>query len=278
MDADSFERTTLSILAPDALLEAFNQAYEDYVVPGRMARDQLQAHVVHNDVALEHSPLWRDGGGRTVALGLLGVRGRRGWIGGFGVTLPFRGRGLGHVLLDAMLEHARAIGLAAVQLEVLTHNPAAIRVYERGGFVRTRDLRVLSRPATAVAPAFPPDPEEVTLELALPQLEALHPTPPCWQRERPSLRAGPGVRAYRLGPGEAPTACAVVRVDDDSLRLVDVAARDPEAAHDLVAGILDRHRGLGAALVNEPAGGPVDRGLEGLAFAEILRQHEMARA
>lgn len=47
-----------------------------------------------------------------------------------------QGRGVGRMLLDALLDHARELGAADVLLEVRVDNEAALRLYERAGFER----------------------------------------------------------------------------------------------------------------------------------------------
>lgn len=51
------------------------------------------------------------------------------------VAPAYRSRGLGRRLLDAAVEHARAVpGVAIVHISVTDAAPAARRLYERGGF------------------------------------------------------------------------------------------------------------------------------------------------
>jgi ribosomal protein S18 acetylase RimI-like enzyme len=45
-----------------------------------------------------------------------------------------RGLGIGSVILDGLLAHARSEGVEIVQLTVAAHNARALRVYERSGF------------------------------------------------------------------------------------------------------------------------------------------------
>jgi len=45
-----------------------------------------------------------------------------------------RGSGLAAALLDALMEHARTIGIRQLELAVSVENPAAIRFYARHGF------------------------------------------------------------------------------------------------------------------------------------------------
>ncbi len=52
------------------------------------------------------------------------------------VSPDAQGRGLGRVLLDALVAEAARQGASSVLLEVRADNPSAIRLYERTGFER----------------------------------------------------------------------------------------------------------------------------------------------
>jgi GNAT superfamily N-acetyltransferase len=50
------------------------------------------------------------------------------------VRPAFRGRGLGRLMLDHLVEHARGRGLNVIRLETGIHQHEAIALYERNGF------------------------------------------------------------------------------------------------------------------------------------------------
>jgi RimJ/RimL family protein N-acetyltransferase len=54
---------------------------------------------------------------------------------GMGIGGPWRGRGVGSLLMNAAIEKARADGLHKLSLEVFPHNSAAIALYRKFGFV-----------------------------------------------------------------------------------------------------------------------------------------------
>jgi len=54
---------------------------------------------------------------------------------GMGITRPWRGRGVGALLMTAALEKARTDGLHKLSLEVFPHNAAAVALYRKFGFV-----------------------------------------------------------------------------------------------------------------------------------------------
>ena len=53
-----------------------------------------------------------------------------------GTATAQQGRGLGAVMLSALVARAREIGAASVLLEVRVDNEPALRLYERAGFAR----------------------------------------------------------------------------------------------------------------------------------------------
>ncbi len=57
----------------------------------------------------------------------------RGFL-GMGLAKEFRGMGLGSLLLEKALSHAKSIGLEKIELQVYTNNEPAIRLYKKYGF------------------------------------------------------------------------------------------------------------------------------------------------
>jgi ribosomal-protein-alanine N-acetyltransferase len=55
-------------------------------------------------------------------------------VGNIAVDLPFRGRGLSKVLMDAMHERAKSLGATQCFLEVRVSNAVAISLYEKYGY------------------------------------------------------------------------------------------------------------------------------------------------
>lgn len=77
--------------------------------------------------------------------------------GEFGITVAPDCRGLGHVLLDAVVDHAAAAGVPALQADVLADNLAMLRLAAKRGYARLdtgdhRILRILIGTATPVPP------------------------------------------------------------------------------------------------------------------------------
>jgi ribosomal protein S18 acetylase RimI-like enzyme len=165
---------------------ALDRVFAQYVVPISFSEPQYNAHVSVNDIDLAASPIWYDGDD-VVAAAVLGVRGRRGWLGGFGLVPAYRGRGLARELLADVLEHAWRLDLESVALEVLEQNPAARQTYVTGGFERTRRLftyEIDPASLSADAPYAPYVDAETFIDVPLDAA-------PCWQIEDVSLRRLP---------------------------------------------------------------------------------------
>jgi len=267
---------TLSSTDTQTIASAFNAVYEDYVMPVNLSAAQVEHHISSYDIDLGASPLWRDDDGAVIGMAMLGVRDDRGWVGGFGIAKPYRGRGLSHQLIQDVIERGKGINLREIVLEVITSNTAAIRTYERASFAHHRNLLILvRRPAdialdidtTAVTTADP------NLLLAnRPQTNQQ----PAWQHEPSSLLGDETLTGLTLGPAGAPHAMAVyLRPDATSIRIADIAAIDHDAAQTLLAALIQREPDKSIALVNEPEASNALPALLNLGWQEVMRQHEM---
>lgn len=110
-----------------AMYRIYNGNLDDYFAPESIEffmlqwpRGQLVAEAVTGGVAGALSSYVTEDGIASVAL--LAVDG------------PFRGRGAGSALLDALVPECMAEGLPAIQLEARVTNAGALRFYQRRGF------------------------------------------------------------------------------------------------------------------------------------------------
>ncbi len=78
----------------------------------------------------------RDVGGQAVGCAALVNRGGYGEVKRMYVDEAGRGRGIGRALLEQLTMFARMSGLQVLRLETGIHQPEAIGLYERSGFVR----------------------------------------------------------------------------------------------------------------------------------------------
>ncbi|HEY6237063.1 MAG TPA: GNAT family N-acetyltransferase, partial [Candidatus Elarobacter sp.] len=205
---------------------------------------------------------------------LLAFRRDRAWIGGFGVVPEFRRRGLARRYLDETLAIAHASGVASVELEVLTHNTAAVRLYERAGFAVVDEVVVWTREPQP--PSGAEDGEARHVAYDAPAIAALARTPaPCWQREPQSVAAAAPFAALFAGSPEAPDAFALVRPGERA-SVIDARALGAAPASALL-GVLDaQFAPYPMALVNEPARGPLhDAFVAHGGWREFGRQYRM---
>ena len=270
-----FSFGTLANLDLADVTSSFNLVYEEYLIPARVDETWISAHLLQNDIDLTHSTLVTDGAsGEVVGLAILGVRERRGWIGGFGIAPAYRGRGVSHALMERAIADARAAGVRDLVLEVLQPNHAAIRTYERAGFERTRELRIYERSGgdrhtNSADQPVRHDPSEL-----LAMRDHFDVPRPSWQREAPSLCRMEGLEGVSLDDGSA---WAIVTRGNDRLRIFDIVARDIVSATRLLVALDGETRCARAVIVNEPSSSPVIPALAATGWSEAMHQWEMAR-
>lgn len=265
--------TTIGELDSAARTAAFNLIYEGYLMQVTVDEGWMTAHLCQNDIDMDHSPLLLDvERDAVVGLAILGVRGDRGWVGGFGVAPNYRGRGLSHELIGQTIACARDTGVGALVLEVLQPNAAAIRTYTRAGFVRTRALLIYER-----APSLSASPSAETLRARTPaELLAtrgqFNAPRPAWQRAPESLNRIARLEGVSL---DDDSAWAIVKSDSGRLRIYDIAAGDSDASMRLLQGIADAYPDSAMVIVNEPEGSPVIPALVASGWTEAIHQWEM---
>lgn len=262
-------------------VQTLNAAYADYFVPIYLTPQSFRNLVERESIRLEASQAALYGG-EVVGTGLLGVRGRRGWIGGLGVVPAHRRCGLGRRLMEALLDAGRALGLESVQLEVITRNAPAKALYDALGFETRRELRVL----TCAEPSAHTPPERLAPGLTfsvekparlLPALERLAAVPRPWQRELAAQEIIlPELKAV-AARGEGGEIVGVCLYRDDGFRrdVTDLAADEPRTGRALAAYLLWQSPGHAVSYLNVPQDDPLLPELLQLGFQTSLSQYEM---
>jgi ribosomal protein S18 acetylase RimI-like enzyme len=230
----------------------------------RLDDDGFAAHVELNDIDLSASRVAFDGD-RPVAFALIAIRGAAAWIGGMGTLPSERRRGLGEAVLVAGLDAARGRGCRRAWLEVIDRNEAAVRLYDRLGFERERDVIVWSLDGHDQAAAAARTP---TVDDAQAWIAAHRPSREPWQRADASLARMRERRTLRALAVERDGEVAAAMIHDDTPSVLQIAALDEAAAADLL-------RGREARMSNAPAGEPASRALEQLGARLVVSQHEM---
>ncbi|RPJ01801.1 MAG: GNAT family N-acetyltransferase, partial [Chloroflexi bacterium] len=92
---------------------AFNLAYSDYFTRIVMTPTSFRYLMERDDLSFDASVAALDGSA-IVGTGLLGIRGKTGWIGGMGVIPNRRRQGVGRQMMRHLLDRARDNGLSEV--------------------------------------------------------------------------------------------------------------------------------------------------------------------
>ena len=241
------------------LAEIFTAGYEDYFVPLAVDEAALRFMVETWDDDLDASQV-AIVDGEPAGICKVAVRGESGWVGGLGVALPHRGRGIGVVLMRRAIEELRARGVRTLWLEVLVQNEPAVRLYERLGFEHVRELEIWALDDLVSDRHKLPS---LALDAALGREER-----PPWQRADASVRRLEAVEAVGDEDG-----VVVYRVADGAASLLQCHARDAAAARSLVEA-LPAHA-TRVRWVNGPAGHPLNDALASLGGECTNRQHEL---
>jgi len=267
--------------APRAdFVAALNRAYADYYVPIHLHESSFEELVQREDIKLESSIAAHDNGA-IVGLGMLGVRGARGWIGGMGVVPERRGQGVGRQMLNALISEARRLGLARLQLEVIIQNEPAYQLYQSVGFKRLRHLAVLF---TGDAPRAINGraPDGITIHDADPAvivalLPGLAATVPPWQHDPESMRVIMGrLRGLIAQRVDGSAAGAVLFVgENDQGAVLALAARSDKVGAALLAEVRRRLPLARLNFLNVPDDDSMLPALLGAGFSEAVGQHEM---
>lgn len=269
--------------------QAFNRAFTGYYFPMTQTPDGLADMMRENDVQLPVSlaMLVDD---ELVGIGLVALRGDRGWIAGMGVDPFWRGQGLGRQLLARLLVALRGAGARTAQLEALTVNTPALTLYKSVGFSETRELFVYQGPLrlragkdTLLDGGFSERLAPVEPRLALTEFSQFHTVPPAWQREARTLlmmRRSPA--GLGLWDGEHLRAYVIYIRHPGGFVVFDAGSSDasPEirCAHivALFVHLVSGREDSVVRAINTPPGDALGSALELLSCPVIARQYEMS--
>ena len=254
-----------------ALAELFTAAYDGYWFPIRLDAAAFEQLMATLDLDLQASVVAVADDDRPAGLAMLGVRGAEGWVAGMGVVPERRRAGTGELLMRALLDQARARGLARVTLEVLEQNQPARRLYEGLGFRHTRLLEIWTLPGGEGEAAA----QEVDLDTALAIVRAARGAPEPWQRAAATIdryrERDDRTRALGLDGG-----ALVYRLADGRATLLQLAAPSLEATRELVLAALAGTSG--GAFLNVPDDDPSRAALGELGGTVAARQLELELA
>lgn len=267
----NFDIVPAASFGTDELTALWNRSYEDYFAPVAFDRAMFERHVrrAEADLALSRVIVVD---GDACGLSLVGRRGPRAYLAGFGIASAQRRRGLAKQLIDAQLRALSAAGLAQVQLEVIEQNPAR-QLYRQAGFVESRTLEVLEGSFEPRADATASMPDTDTLAAVHAACSAI--SRPTWRREWPTVQ---GALAHdgAVALGAATNGYAILLPTALPLNtLLDAAAPDEPSAHALLDALAQARPGARWRLVDEPVGSPMHRALTARGATVVIRQIEM---
>lgn len=260
------------------LVTYWNQGYTGYFVPINFSESAMANHIRCGDLDLNRSVVLMDGDD-CVGFSYVGVRGERGWIGGFGVTPAYRGKGLSYSLFADHVALCRETGLTHLLLDVFVENWAR-KTYERAGLQVTRRFGIHQGKLAAVAPlsvdAGPIG--EAGLDALLPHSDRLHAAhPAAWQREPGWITKADTQGAMGLHTGDlsAPTGFVLYRTVGERVQLFDAVATGLAQAYALIGELARRYPGYAMGVINEPDDSPIYRALISAGLPEVKAQYEM---
>ncbi len=256
------------------LAEMFNASFSGYYFPANITAEQSAGFWRVYQIDAAASVIMHDEHGAFVGMARMGTRGARGWCGGFGIAPEFRGTGASKLLAAQMVQVARERGLTTLQLEVLTQNIQAIKLYEGVGFVPTQRLIGIEIAPAALPNAAP----ALQAQAAAP--ETLFPRPyegyqPDWEREPASILtmraeavAAPGADGLLNG--------LIFRRAGDKIH-IEAASLPSDLTNAELAALLRAAAGNAATIqvYNEPEDSPFLARCRNLGFTEFFSQHEM---
>lgn len=134
---------TLESLNIETLTAVFNEAFSDYLIPMKLTSQALKNKILSEDIDLSYC-IGAFDGERCIGFILHGRRKTEGqtvlYNGGTGVFPSHRGHSYTHQMMQALMPLLKQKKVDYVCLEVLTENMAAVKTYEKIGFMTYRTL------------------------------------------------------------------------------------------------------------------------------------------
>lgn len=156
------EINTLQYLSHAAMAETFNKAFSDYAINISYTEENFTKKIISENIIAEYS-VGAFVNGELVGFilnGLDDINGqKRVFNAGTGVVPEFRGQRIVQKLYDYILPRLKEKGYSHHQLEVLTGNDKAEKIYLNAGFVKDRNVSSFS----GIVPPFTA--ENITLRV-----------------------------------------------------------------------------------------------------------------
>ena len=267
----------------DFLADLYTRTFANYFVPCLVTPQDLAGYIRIEQLDLDRCPVMLVGE-TPVGFATVGIRGVESYCKGFGVIVPFRGKGLSHPLCEEMVQWAREAGARRMGLGVIKENKRAVSTYQRAGFQPLRELVSLEWRADGPnLPSAESPPDAVTTadpaEL-LAHFDGLHAVRPIWNRDLLSLHEIDDLQGVAVFSKGAPTTYVLFQGGSEVAEIVDLGARVGDAAsHRSLHAVLStlQRRLANIVCYNEPADNPLLDALLGVGFRETVRRYELVR-
>jgi ribosomal protein S18 acetylase RimI-like enzyme len=263
------------------LADIYNQGRVDYIVPMPMNAKRMQEYVTAYDVDLSLSLVALDAHDQQAnGLCMVGLRGKRAWITRLGVIPERRRRKTGEFLIRQVLARLQAIGVERVQLEVIRGNEPAQRLFEKFGFVITRNLHILRRPPAPLAPTRQA-PQGITHAIiedqeAIQRLLETRDDAPTWLEETKSLMNTGEMRAIVATLADDTQAWLAFQRLPFQLTHFVFCPTQQRSTYDLLLSLLHEHYPLQDTKVeNIPSDSPLLPHYYALGYVEAFQRIEM---
>ncbi|SFE49118.1 Acetyltransferase (GNAT) family protein [Paenibacillus catalpae] len=194
----------LSELPIKEVSELWNQAFEGYFVPAAIPLERFISRTATEGLSLEHSfACYVDG--EPAGLVMNGFREQEdrklAWNGGTAIVPAFRNKGIGKALMQRNLELYEELGVSQANLEAISQNDNAIRLYEGMGYEQVDRLLILSteKPIPDMDDTYE-HPYQIALGMAAEAARLpLYSPGEVWQADLPSLKDGESVAVFDGG-------------------------------------------------------------------------------
>ncbi|MCD6449926.1 MAG: GNAT family N-acetyltransferase [Thermotogaceae bacterium] len=135
-------KTLLEISFVD-FVNLVNEIFKDYAIPIKWDVINFKMDIRENSLLLDLSYVFFENK-KPVGFVLTGIRKDRGRIDAMGVVKEKRGTGLAQKILQQAIEALKWKGAERIILEVASHDPRAIRFYQKNGFREIRNLYTMA--------------------------------------------------------------------------------------------------------------------------------------
>lgn len=258
-----------------ALTLLWREVYANYPVALPFTEDELARFILMSGIDLTTSRIAYLNG-QPIGLSLASRNEDQAWIGGFGVVMHQRFKGVGLTLLQNQIRLLEAMAVKQIRLEVLANNRAR-RLYKRAGFADRRQLCSFNSPAVGKG-------RDTLVQVAPEDLPALHrhmhvgASAATWQKSIDCvMRAVERDQLNIIGLADQAqiTAYAVEQNRAGHTHLVDIAAESYNAAEHIIVALASCNNGRHISLGDEPATSHISKVLKRFGAAPRSMRMEM---